>query len=327
MSSNKFDLSLYPEANFLVSPAYLRSQAGLNRVIEYIDHDLIITGVIREARRGRYLEVAGNPLTNWQNPELAQRTVNKLAEICRQNKCVFARVRPQLEANQNNLEVFKNLGFVPAPMHLLAEDTILIDLRQTEEELMAGMRKGTRYEVRQSQKLGIKINQLDISQQNIEKFANLLVETADRQHYVVGSIEQIKLEIAEMGVEGMIDLLEAVDSSNQLLNMAVIVRYNQEADYLYGASSLVGRKLPGAYGLQWEAMRIARRAGSTRYNMWGVAPEGAPANHRFAGVTTFKKGFGGDYYHFLPAQDLVVNKPKYQLNKVVETIRRKRRHL
>ena len=63
-----------------------------------------------------------------------------------------------------------------------------------------------------------------------------------------------------------------------------------------------------------------------RLNLWGIAPEGQP-NHRYAGVTTFKTGFGGEIVEFVPAHDLIVNKIKYLPNLIVETARRKKRHL
>ena len=73
-------------------------------------------------------------------------------------------------------------------------------------------------------------------------------------------------------------------------------------------------------------MRDLKAAGYQRFNLWGIAPAGQP-NHRYAGVTTFKTGFGGEVVEYVPAHDLVISKLKYLKNVVVETARKKRRRL
>ena len=76
----------------------------------------------------------------------------------------------------------------------------------------------------------------------------------------------------------------------------------------------------------WQAMQDLKEEGYERFNLWGIAPAGQP-NHRYAGVTTFKTGFGGEVVEFVPAHDLVISQLGYLRNLAVETVRRKRRHL
>ena len=63
-----------------------------------------------------------------------------------------------------------------------------------------------------------------------------------------------------------------------------------------------------------------------RFNLWGIAPDGQK-QHRYAGVTTFKTGFGGEIVEFVPAQDIVIKRGRYLINLLIETIRKKKRHL
>ena len=69
-----------------------------------------------------------------------------------------------------------------------------------------------------------------------------------------------------------------------------------------------------------------KAAGYERFNLWGIAPAGQP-NHRYAGVTTFKTGFGGEVIEYVPAHDLVLSKIGYFKDYVVESVRKKKRHL
>ena len=100
----------------------------------------------------------------------------------------------------------------------------------------------------------------------------------------------------------------------------------KEADYYEAASTELNRKLPGAYALLWQAMRDFKAASYERFNLWGIAPAGQP-NHRYAGVTTFKTGFGGDVVEFVPAHDLVISRVGYLKDYLVEAVRKKKRHL
>ena len=73
-------------------------------------------------------------------------------------------------------------------------------------------------------------------------------------------------------------------------------------------------------------MRDLKEAGYERFNLWGIAPPGQPG-HRYAKVTTFKTGFGGEVVEYVPAHDLVISRVGYLKDLVVEKARKKRRHL
>ena len=60
-------------------------------------------------------------------------------------------------------------------MHLHAELSNLLDITKTEEELLANMRKATRYEIKQAQKLGIRITTSQDSA-DIGEFYDLQIE-------------------------------------------------------------------------------------------------------------------------------------------------------
>ena len=115
-------------------------------------------------------------------------------------------------------------------------------------------------------------------------------------------------------------------SEHEPIAYGLILVSGLEAEYFEAASTDLGRKLPGAYTLQWQVIRDLKAQGIKRYNLWGIAPLGQK-HHRYAGVTTFKTGFGGDIIEYLPAQDLVLRRGRYLLNLAIETLRKKIRHL
>ena len=105
---------------------------------------------------------------------------------------------------------------------------------------------------------------------------------------------------------------------------AIIIFYNGQAFY-HHSGSRAGAGSNVSYLLQWRVIQEAKKRGCTLYNFWGIAPEDRP-NHAWAGLSLFKKGFGGFAEAYLHAQDMPLT-AKYWLNYAIETVRRIRRRL
>ena len=128
----------YPEANFLQSPSYQKMNEILGNKVIVEDFGGLgyAVMVIRKAKRGKYLEVPCGPLTNWDDQEGIKTILSKIREIATKEKCVFARIRPQLRSTPENLALLGSLGLRKSPMHLAAEHTVMIDLNKSEDELL-----------------------------------------------------------------------------------------------------------------------------------------------------------------------------------------------
>lgn len=318
------------EANFLQSWNWGEFHKNLGNAIYrsgfYDNGNLlgIMLSVVETAKRGKYLTVGAGPIIDWGNQELVKSFLEEIKKIAKETGCVFVRVRPQLASNDSSKNIFKKLGFVNAPMHLHAELTSQLDIEKPEEELLANMRKTTRYEIKKAISLGIQIEASE-NPQKIKKFYELQMETAKRQKFVPFSFNFLhkQFEVFSKNNEA---LLYSAFYKNKLLAQAFIIFQKKEAVYHYGASTDEGRHYPGAYLIQWEAIKEAKRRGLTRYNFWGVAPTDNP-NHRFAGLSLFKRGFGGVDVQYLHAQDLIINKPRYFINYLIELLRKKIRRV
>ena len=331
----------FPEANFLQSPEYgkMNELLGERVLTEEFDGEGYALMIVRDAKRGRYLEIPCGPLLDWADAKLVGRAFARIREVAQREKCVFVRIRPQLPATEENLKLLAGLWLVKSPMHLAAEHTVMIDLTQSEEELLAGMRRQTRYEVRRADKFGIAVER-DNSEALFREFHKVQMETAKRQGFVPPSLKTLMAEREAFGDKVWIYVARtgAADEAKQAqqktpitevrepIAYGLIIGDEMEVDYYEAASTELNRKLPGAYALLWRVMRDMKTAGYQRFNLWGIAPAGQP-NHRYAGVTTFKTGFGGDIVEYVPAHDLVISRVGYLKDLVVEKARKKRRHL
>lgn len=290
----------------------------------YKDDSLVgvLLGIVKDARRGRYLEVPGGPLIDWADDDTVVFATNELRRIAEEATCVFVRVRPQLEATGEHHSLLKAHQFKLAPMHLHAEHTNILDITASEDELLSGMRRQTRYEVRRADKQGVVVSWAS-NAAAIEEFYTVQADTARRQGFIPPSRAFLDAQLAAFGNDLRVYRAE---KDGQLLTLALVIFYGNEADYHEGASTPEGRSQPGAYAIQWQAIRDAKARGIVRYNFWGIAYTNDP-KHRYAGVTTFKRGFGGKDTTYLPAHDLVIHRLKYVKNWVIETIRKKVRKL
>ena len=318
-------LKQFPEANFLQSVKYgkMNELLGCKVIIDDFDGKGWALMIVRDAKRGRYLEIPCGPLTDWSDKVTVKKIFDHIAEVGREEKCVFVRVRPQLEMNEKNLKLLESLRLKKSPMHLAAEHTVIMDLNLSEEELLAKMRRQTRYEVRRADKLGIKVTSGN-SEADFKEFHDVQMETAKRQGFVPPSLDVLLSTREAFGEDAKI--YKAVTSEDEAIAYGLVICGGKEGDYYEAASTDLNRKLPGAYALLWRAARDLKASNYSRFNLWGIAPAGQPT-HRYAGVTTFKTGFTDGVVEFVPAHDLILSKIGYFKDYIVEEIRRKRRHL
>ena len=315
----------HKEANFLQSPSYgeMNKMLGDKAIIETFNKNGYALMIVRNAKRGRYLEIPCGPLIDWSNKKLVKKVFERIKEIAKAEKCVFVRIRPQLQCTKENLKLLAELGLSKSPMHLAAEHTTIIDLTKDEDQLLANMRRQTRYEVRRADKMGIVV-ECDNSEKLFKEFHRVQAKTAKRQGFVPPSLDTLIAEREAFGDNAKIYVAKTAEGEK--IAYGLVIKDGVEGDYYEAASTDLNRKLPGAYALLWKAMRDLKAEGYERFNLWGIAPANQP-QHRYAKVTTFKMGFGGETVEFVPAHDLVISRVGYLKNLIVEKVRKKRRHL
>lgn len=326
----------YPEANFLQSPEWQKTNQLLGHkvIIEHFSDVAWCLMIVKNAKRGRYLEIPGGPLLDWSDSSIVSRMFARIRQIAKREKCVFVRLRPQVLAKDS--KKLAGLDLRKAPMHLHAEHTVILELSKTEDELLSAMRRQTRYEVRRSEKLGLMAESSN-SKKIFEEFHSVQAETAKRQNFVPPDLATLMAEREAFGENAQIYKVTVGEATpekaknsdlkpGEAIAYGLILRSGDEAEYFEAASTNLGRKLPGAYALQWRAIRDLKKQGVKRYNLWGIAPAGQK-NHRYSGVTTFKTGFGGEIVEFVPAQDIIIRPFRYAIDWLIEVIRKKKRHL
>ena len=278
--------------------------------------------IIKDAKRGRFLEIPCGPILDYQNRNELELAMAEIYRYAKQNNCVFVRFRPNLEETPENRTLIESLPSLSASYFLHAENTIFVDLTQSEEDLLKNMRRQTRYEVRRSEKLNFKVKKSN-TPEILREFHQIQAETAKRQGFIPPRRKDLNAYAKAFGSD--LQIYRATLDGKPVA-YGLVLTDALEGDYFEAASTELNYKFPGAYALQWHVMKDLKKQGKLRYNLWGIAPAGQK-NHKFAGVTTFKSGFGGEKFDYLHAHDLPVKKIHYGLIRLVEDARRKKRHL
>lgn len=278
--------------------------------------------IIKDAKRGRFLEIPCGPILDYQNRDELELAMAEIYRYAKQNNCVFVRFRPNLEETPENRALIESIPSLSASYFLHAENTVFVDLTQSEEDLLKNMRRQTRYEVRRSEKLNFKVKKSN-TPEILREFHQIQAETAKRQGFIPPRRKDLNAYAKAFGSD--LQIYRATLDGKPVA-YGLVLTDALEGDYFEAASTELNYKFPGAYALQWHVMKDLKKQGKLRYNLWGIAPAGQK-NHKFAGVTTFKSGFGGEKFDYLHAHDLPVKKLHYGLIRLVEDARRKKRHL
>lgn len=282
-----------------------------------------ISQVIKiKAQRGNFLFIPHGPISSIKKIYLKE-IHDFLSDIAKEEGYSHLRVAPILVDNKKDQILFEKAGFRKAPTHMHAENVWILDISKSEDELLADMRKTTRYLIRKAIKEEVVIDKItDISA--LDKFWNVYKKTVERENFTPFSKDFIKDEFESFNRDNnAIFLIAKAKNSNQVLAAALIIFNKNTAFYHQGAS--LHSKVPVAYLMQWEAIREAKRKGCRFYNFWGISPNDNE-KHPWFGLSLFKKGFGGFRVDYLPTQDFVFA-PTYWLVFLYEKLVKWKRNL
>lgn len=243
---------------------------------------------------GRYSFCPKGPLGKWQPNQDGQ---------------MFLRI----ESNDSKLPSYarKTIDLDPA-------DTVITSLSASEEDLLAAMHHKTRYNIGLAKRHGVHVH---VSSADFDNAWELFEQTASRGQFRLHPRDYYEKMLETLSGSGCRAFLATASYEHEVIAANVMVDFNGVRTYLHGASGSQHRKIMAPYLLHWELIRDAKTHGLTHYDWWGVAPENAK-HHPWAGISRFKRGFGGEEVCSPGTFDLVNKKFVYKLYQLARKIRR-----
>jgi len=270
------------------------------------------------------LYVPKGPLLNWEDESLAKQVCADLISIGRQRKSIFIKIDPDLvlgtgipgqataHANpigERFLAWMLSQGWLYSQEQIQFRNTVLIDLTQDPDQLLANMKQKTRYNVRLAKRKGVQVRIGDTS--DIPALYQMYAATSVRDGFVIRSADYYQTSWQRFMKAGMAEPVIA-EVNGEMVAAIIVFYFANKAWYLYGMSSLKHRNLMPNYLLQWEAILHAQQLGCQVYDLWG-APDQFNEEDPLWGVYRFKEGFGGLVYRTLGAYDFPIHLINYRL--------------
>jgi peptidoglycan pentaglycine glycine transferase (the first glycine) len=267
------------------------------------------------------LYVPKGPALDYHDKSLRRQVLAQLEALARRERAIFIKIDPEVVRNWGlDGERVSPLG--TAVMRDLRErswrlsdeqiqfrNTVEIPLDATEDQLLAGMKQKTRYNIRLAERKGVVVR--SGSANDFPVIAEMYAETAARDGFAVRPAAYYLDGWKTLHEAGMAHpLLAEVD--DRPVAAIILVRFGERAIYMYGASRNEARERMPNYLLQWEAIRWAKEKGCTVYDLWG-APDELNETDRMWGVWRFKAGFNGELVRFIGAWDFVARPILYHI--------------
>nr|PZN56600.1 MAG: hypothetical protein DIU68_05870 [Chloroflexota bacterium] len=266
------------------------------------------------------------PMGPYVSAGLEQELWRALDDSVRRRNGAFIKWEPGIVASHNPADLQK-LGYRPSPQTVQPPRTILIDISDPDDVILARMNQGTRRKIRQSLKHGIRY--YAGSADDVPTFTDMMRTTGARNAFGVHEPAYYELAYRLFAPQGYARLFLAEHEGDPLAGIMVFA-VGKTAWYLYGASSNVKRNLMATYGVQWQAIQWAKSKGCTHYDMWGIPDEDeATLEAQFEqrsdglwGVYGFKRGWGGKVVRSAGAWDKVYNPLVYAAYRLALRVRK-----
>ncbi len=204
--------------------------------------------------------------------------------------------------------------------HTMYDQTVVVDLTQTEEEILAHMSQSGRQGLRKSTKAGIIVKELPLRDAQAvfcQDFYPILAETADRGGFGIHPCSLYEKMLTALSPAAK---LYGAYEGKQITSWAITTEYDQQALYYYGASNTRARDTFAPYILHWEIMKAMKKRGNIIYDFMGIAGKHYPS---LKNVTQFKLKFSKNIQDVPVTYDLPLQPAKYTLLSQLIKLKRK----
>jgi len=214
------------------------------------------------------------------------------------------------EWNDSMQKAFESNGWGIGGMTIDPNQTNIVKLQKTEEELLKAMKPKWRRNIKKAIRQGVTVKEVsdDSAIDSFYSVMQLVVQNTDFKIREKAYFERIWRELKP---DELVKIFVAEYKGEVVSSYLVLI--NDYAAYeIYGGATKKGRDVEASYLLKWEIMKKMKAEEKKYYDHWGVAPK-EDSNHPLSGISYFKSGFGGRYVQLLPQYVKVFNRKVYSL--------------
>lgn len=255
--------------------------------------------------------ISKGPLIAVDDPLLAQLMIDELLKVAKAQRIQYLIVQPP----DNGTTLAQQLhasGFRSSSHNIAPVATVLLDLSQDLEEILAQMKIKTRQNIRRGQRQGMIVR--EGTERDLSTYYRLLVATGQRQNFSVYPEEYFLRMWRVLRPHGYLQMFVA-EYEGEVVSAQLVVPFGDTViNKLSVWSGRHGNRRPNEL-LQWTTIVWAKTQGYRYYDFEGISPKAASAvlqgrplpDSMAQTVTSFKLGFGGQVVVYPGAYDYVCN--------------------
>jgi peptidoglycan pentaglycine glycine transferase (the first glycine) len=271
----------------------------------------------------RVMYVPKGPALDTADADLRREVFAWLRDHARARGAIFVKIDPDVvagtgipgepEAEESPLgravmDDLRALGYRFSREQIQFRNTHQIDLTRSEDDLLAGMKQKTRYNIRLAERKGVTVRAAGLD--DLDLLYLLYALTAQRDGFPIRPLDYYRRAWGAFMQAGLAHALVA-EYGDKALAHVILFRFGARAWYFYGASSDEERQRMPTHALQWAAIQWAKAQGCTVYDLWGAPDDFDDPRDPLAGVHRFKAGLGGQVVRHIGAWDCPIRPAMY----------------
>ena len=242
---------------------------------------------------------------------LNKKKIKKLKDFCKKQKSLFIQIEVLDYDNINSLtNIREEYKWFDKWYYkkFITPYTAIINLENSEEEILANMKPKWRYNIKLATKKWVIAEIVDKTEDNIKAYYDLMLETTSRDNFAWNSLEYYSNFLNNLEKSKLI-----LAKKDWIVIAGGIFIFDLELSiYYYWASTSDKeyRNLMAPYLVQWEAIKYSKSIKSKLYDfLWVATPW--DENSSLSGVTDFKKKMTKDIREVSNSYIYINKKTKY----------------
>ena len=277
--------------------------------------DYQFLAILKKTPVGNYLYLPYGPA--YKDKKSFKDSLRALTKIAKEHQAIFIRIEPRdpdfTSYAPKNIKKTKDLN---------PKETWLLDLTGNEDDLKNRLPSRLLRYYRNAAKNGLKIEASNDPSyiDHLLKFQRAL---AGQKGINTFSSDYLKTELKQPFATAYLAKYQNPENDHEEVVAAGLVFDDSKVRYnLQGAQSEQGKKLHATGILTIQLILDAKAKNLKIFDFWGIAPEGAPDSHPWAGFTNFKKTFAGYEKDYAGTYDIILSPARYKLYLISRSINR-----
>lgn len=236
-----------------------------------------------------------------------------LQQFALKNNVFAVKIEPELIKTGETLVDLLKLRLVKVPPIQPSFSTVLLDISDDLDTVMASLNQKGRHAIKRAQRDGVTTQLADTTEENCRVMYDLLAKTAEGS-FRIRSYDYYKTFWQRYTAADLGQLFFAyVDGT--VVAGAFAIAFGEKGTYKDGASVRERTVYGASHLLQWRVIEWMKTKGVKTHDLCGVPPSDQikNPNHQWYGIGRFKASFSKEVTDYVGAYDIVIKPLGYRL--------------